>query len=133
MPCLVCSQPGTKYCGSCAKENYWNCYCSTECQMKHWKESHKKKCRSKSTYEFTFLNATISDNRGSAKRLFLEVALSKEEHNLAARNPPESGEVMYEIVTHSTQQEKFLALENWKCYNWSSNKEEDCSNPVTGV
>lgn len=39
--CANCNQPGSKQCGKCKKIYY----CSRECQVEHWKTTHKRTCK----------------------------------------------------------------------------------------
>ncbi|KAJ8680269.1 hypothetical protein QAD02_016056 [Eretmocerus hayati] len=43
--CLVCGEPSQLVCDNCKKATY----CSKECQEKHWKKKHYKKCKPENT------------------------------------------------------------------------------------
>jgi len=58
--CPSCLQPAKNFCGRCRTV----AYCSKECQVKHWKLSHKKACKSTPLYDWPSLPKIHSLFRG---------------------------------------------------------------------
>ncbi|XP_078443582.1 ubiquitin carboxyl-terminal hydrolase 18-like [Wolffia australiana] len=57
--CFVCDNPGSKKCSRCKSVRY----CSQECQSRHWKSGHNRKCR-----DPKLLFDALSDNSNGEKK-----------------------------------------------------------------